>query len=70
MKAALLEGDPHCLNLVASSVYDTKPVHYLSMVEEVVEPTISSFKLARAPTIAQQDAEFVPVKHDYNNRFN
>ena len=32
VKAAVLEGDDQCKNLIASSVYDTKPVHYLSMV--------------------------------------
>ena len=32
VKAAVLQGDPDCPNLIASSVYDTKPVHYLSMV--------------------------------------
>ena len=32
VKAAVLEGDPGCPNLVASSIYDTKPVHYLSMI--------------------------------------
>ena len=37
VKAAVLEGDPGCPNLVVSSVYDTKPVHYLSMVSELVE---------------------------------
>ena len=31
VKAAVLMGDPDCLNLVATSVYDTKPVHFLSM---------------------------------------
>ena len=30
-KAAVLEGDPECPNLVAISVYDTKPVNILSM---------------------------------------
>ena len=30
-KAAVLKGDPECLNLVTFSVYDTKPVHFLSM---------------------------------------
>jgi hypothetical protein len=29
-KAAVLEGDTECPNLVAFSVYDTKPVHFLS----------------------------------------
>ena len=32
MKAAVLRGAKECVNLVASSVYDSKPVHYLSMV--------------------------------------
>jgi hypothetical protein len=29
-KAAVLEGDPDCKDLMAFSVYDTKPVHFLS----------------------------------------
>lgn len=33
-KAAVLVGDPACLNLVAFSVYDKKPVHFLSMAAE------------------------------------
>ena len=37
--------------------------------EAVVEPTNPSLKLARAPTIAEQDAEFVTVKYDFDNRF-
>ena len=37
VKAAVLEGDPKCPNLVASSVYDAKPVHYLSMVSGEVK---------------------------------
>eukprot|EP00957_Ditylum_brightwellii_P041759 3162387-Ditylum_brightwellii.AAC.1 len=32
VKAAVLEGDTECPCLVASSVYDSKPVYYLSMV--------------------------------------
>ena len=37
VKADVLEGDPGCPNLIASSVYGTKPVHYLSMVSESVQ---------------------------------
>ena len=37
VKAAVLEGGPECPNLVASSVYDAKPVHYLSMVSEEIK---------------------------------
>ena len=32
VKAAVLEGDAACHNLLACSIYDTKPVNYLSMV--------------------------------------
>ena len=31
VKAAILKDDPNCPDLVATSVYDTKPVHFLSM---------------------------------------
>jgi len=31
-KAVLLVGYPGCPNLVVCSIYDTKPVHYLSMI--------------------------------------
>ena len=31
VKAAVLEGDPACPEMVAVSVYDNKPVHFISM---------------------------------------
>jgi hypothetical protein len=31
VKAAILKGDPTCPDLVATSVYDTKPVYFLLM---------------------------------------
>ena len=33
-KAAILKGDPKFPDLIATSVYDTKPVHYLRMSSE------------------------------------
>ena len=39
VKSAVLVGDPDCPNLVASYVYDSKPVHYLSMVSSSIEWT-------------------------------
>ena len=33
-KSAILKGEPKCPDLIATSVYDTKPVHYLSMSSE------------------------------------
>ena len=37
VKVAKLEGDDTCPHLIASSIYDTKPVHYLSMVSDKIE---------------------------------
>ena len=37
VKAAVLLGDRNCPNLVAVSVYDTKPVHFLSMICESIK---------------------------------
>jgi hypothetical protein len=36
VKVAVLKGDPGCASLIAASVYDTKPVHFLSMSAESV----------------------------------
>ena len=37
-KAAVLqEGDPNCVNLMASSIYDTNPVHYLNIIAEDIK---------------------------------
>ena len=37
VKATVLEGDLGCPGLTATSIYDTKPVHYLSMVSEKLQ---------------------------------
>jgi hypothetical protein len=37
VKAAVLRGDEGCPGLVANSVYDTKPVHFLSMICEEIK---------------------------------
>lgn len=37
VRAAVLEGDKGCPNLIVASVYDTKPVHYLSMITEQIQ---------------------------------
>ena len=39
VKATVLEGDPCCPNLKASSVYNTKYVHYLSIVTDCINLT-------------------------------
>ena len=37
VKVAKLEGDPDCLCLVASCVYNTKLVHYLSIISNKID---------------------------------
>jgi len=37
VKVSVLQGDPSCPALVAASVYDTKPVHFLSMIWESIK---------------------------------
>ena len=37
VKAAVLQGDTNFVNLVASSIYNTQPVHFLSMVCDTIK---------------------------------
>jgi Transposase IS4 len=37
VKAAVLKGDRDCPDLLAVSVYDTKPVHFISMIAENID---------------------------------
>jgi len=37
VKVSVLQGDAKCPSLVAASVYDTKPVHFLSMICESIQ---------------------------------
>jgi hypothetical protein len=37
VKAAMLKGDKDCPDLLAVSIYDTKPVHFISMVAEKID---------------------------------
>ena len=37
VKAAELKGDANCPNLCAVSVYDTKPVHFMTMAKDRIE---------------------------------
>jgi Transposase IS4 len=69
VKAAVLVGDRDCKDLLAVSVYDTKPVHFLSMVSETIK------WVEKERTVYDPNEEKnVPVKFlrlnindDYNN---
>ena len=36
VKAAVIEGEPDCPTVVVSSVYETKPVHFISILTETL----------------------------------
>jgi hypothetical protein len=72
VKAAVLEGDADCPNLVAVSVYDTKPVHFISMVSECIEWVTKSRKMWNAAVQAMVAVEFLRlnINDDYNGEMN
>jgi hypothetical protein len=56
VKAVVLVGDPACPNLLATSVYDTRPVHFLSTVGEnikwmVKEPLVCDVETMKMETM-------------------
>jgi hypothetical protein len=68
----VLEGDPDCPNLVAVSVYDTKPVHFITMVSECIEWVTKSRKVWNAALQALVSMEFLRlnVNDNYNGEMN
>ena len=68
VKVAKLEGDPECPCLLASSVYDTKPVHYLSMVTERVQWMKKTKDVYNVLTQRKEKMEFLRLNQidEYN----
>jgi hypothetical protein len=68
VKVAKLEGDPQCPCLIASSVYDTKPVHYLSMVTERVQWMNKTKDVYNVDTHRTEKMEFLRLNQidEYN----
>ena len=69
VKAVVLEGDPRCPNLIASSVYDTKPVHYLSMISESIKWIVKEKKVFNVDSNEVETVRFLRLNqiNDYNN---
>ena len=68
-KAAVLTGDPDCPNLVAFSMYDTKPVHFLSTActsLKWVEKVKRVYDKNEAKTVGMRFLQ-CKVNDDYNN---
>ena len=63
---AVLEGDPNRPNLVASSVYDTKPVHYLSMVSPELKWIVREKACFNVETGEVENLYFLRMNHIHN----
>ena len=69
VKAAVLKGDPDCPNLVASSVYDTKPVHYLSMVSTCLTWVLKEKDVYNVDSGQMEKLQFLRMNHiDHYNK--
>jgi hypothetical protein len=68
VKAALLMGDPDCPDLVATSVYDTKPVHFLSMTCDSIKWMVKTREVYCVDTQKLETIRFLRlnVNDDYN----
>jgi hypothetical protein len=70
VKAAHLQDDDVVKYLLASSVYDTKPVHYLSMVSvKLVEWVVVEMKVYNVNTQKTEYIRFLRLNviHKYNH---
>ena len=67
-EAAVLQGDLKCTNLVVSSFYDTKPVHYLSMVPSDLKWVVTEKYVFNVDTEITDTVRFLQMNtiHNYN----
>ena len=70
VKATLLEGDDACHNLAACSIYDTKTVHYLSMVCDTLKWVVMEKPCFNVETGMVETLIFLRMNtiHEYNNK--
>ena len=64
-----MEGDAACTNLVACIIYDTKPVHYLSMVCDTLKWVVMEKPCFNVETGMVETLRFLIMNtiHEYNN---
>ena len=69
VKAAKLIGDPGCPNLIASSIYDSRPVHYLSMVSKSIKWVTLERQVYNVESGAVETMQFLRLNqiHAYNH---
>ncbi|CAB9519576.1 unknown protein [Seminavis robusta] len=69
VKVSVLKGDPHCPDLVAASVYDTKPVHFLSMIAPSIQWVKKERQVYNVDSGRVEKMGFLRlnINDDYNN---
>jgi hypothetical protein len=69
VKAAVLLGDMQCPALLATSVYDTKPVHFLSTVCEKIKWMVKERQVFNVDTRKMETMRFLRLEQNdfYNN---
>jgi hypothetical protein len=70
VKAAVLLGDNSCPNLLAVSLYDSKPVYFFSMVHEEIKWVECEKKVFCRETLQNESNKFLRlnINNDYNMR--
>ena len=58
VKAAVLQGNTNCVDLVASSIYNTQPVHFLSLVCDTIKWVKKKKKVYNVDTGEIGDLDF------------
>ena len=64
VKAAMLRGDKDWPSLVASSVYDTKPVHFLIMVGQQLKWIVKEKPIFNVDTGRVESKRFLKNEHN------
>ena len=69
-KSAILKGDPKCPDLFATSVYDTKPLHYLRMSSEELKWVVCEKDVYNVDTGAKEPLHFLQICYinEYNHQ--
>ena len=68
VKAAVLEGGPGCTNLVTYSIYDTKPVHYLSIVTLELKWIVKDKVVCNVDTVPTEILKFPRMNNIHHNK--
>jgi hypothetical protein len=72
VKAAVLKGDDDCPNMIALSLYDAKPVYFLSMIHTDIKWVTNTNRVYCRGTSEMEDNKFLRlnINTDYNNKMN